>query len=170
MTVSEAYIPGDVCLGKQKALVIYRYIRLTRKSNPCIHMAFSEELKNLRLRLKLTQSEMALQLHVDPSRISRWEHDEVPTLDNVMRISKTYNVDALKWLDDDPTQLPDEVPPAEGPRLVHMSGTRTDPNEDRSEWRSKAVDLMARMADLLDYMLRKPRGGGGVANYLNYRE
>lgn len=132
-------------------------------------MSFSEQLKDLRSRLKLTQCEMAHKLHVDASRISRWEGGELPTLDNVLRISKTYNVDALKWLENEETCLPEEEPPMDGPRLVHMRDTQNDRNEDPSEWRAKAVDLMARMADLLDYMLRKPRGGGGVANYLNHR-
>jgi len=131
-------------------------------------MAFSEELKNLRLRLKLTQSEMAHMLHVDPSRISRWEHDEVPTLENVMRISKTFDVDALQWLESTEDHDQCEETPTEGPRLVHMKDGKMDLNDEPSEWRAKAVELLARMADLLDYMIRKPRGGGGVDNLLIY--
>lgn len=55
---------------------------------------FSEELRKLRHEQKLTQAEMAFKLHVDPSRISRWEHDEVPPTQMVERIGTTFGVNA----------------------------------------------------------------------------
>jgi len=120
---------------------------------------FAEELRKLRHDLKLSQSAMADRLHVDPSRISRWEHDELPPLNMVERISTTFGVNAHEWLHES-QQPPSADAPASEPRVVHMK-SEPSRNEDDSNWRGKAIDLLSRMTDLLESLIKNARRGGG---------
>lgn len=118
---------------------------------------FAKELRKLRHDQNLSQAAMAFMLHVDPSRISRWEHGELPPLHMVERISATFGVNAHEWLRESPP--PPEAAPANEPRVVHMKPEPTRTEED-GNWRSKAIDLRSRMADLLESVIKNARGGG----------
>jgi len=120
---------------------------------------FSEKLRKLRLGQKLTQAEMAFKLHVDPSRISRWEHDEIPPTQMVERISKTFGVNAHEWLHEEVPKSPQESATME-PRVVHMKSEAAHGNREEGSWRGKAIDLLSRMTDLLESLIKNARGGG----------
>lgn len=119
---------------------------------------FSEELRKLRHEQRLTQAEMAFKLHVDPSRISRWERDELPPLSMVERISATFGVNAHEWLHESPQQ-PNADASVSEPRLVHMKHESPRNDAEDSNWRSKAIDLLSRMTDLLESLIKNARGG-----------
>lgn len=119
---------------------------------------FSEELRKLRHEQKLTQAEMAFKLHVDPSRISRWEHDEVPPTQMLERISKTFGVNAHEWLREEVPNSPHESATME-PRVVHMKPEAAHGDREEGGWRGKAIDLLSRMTDLLESILKNARGG-----------
>ncbi|MBK9148675.1 MAG: helix-turn-helix transcriptional regulator [Flavobacteriales bacterium] len=121
---------------------------------------FAEELRKLRNDQKLSQSAMAYKLHVDPSRISRWEHDELPPLNMVERISTTFGVNAHEWLHDS-QKAPSADASAIEPRVVHMKPEPPRIDAEDSNWRSKAIDLLSRMTDLLESLIKNARGGGG---------
>lgn len=138
------------------------YLSDERNFKPWLHMALSKYLKDLRSSLNLTQCEMAHKLHVDPSRISRWENGEQPTLDNLQRIGKVFKVDTLKWLEVEEREALDHAEPTTGPRVIHMKDAPQHSSEP--DWRMKAVDLMSHMTVLLESMLRSPRGGGALSD------
>ena len=59
---------------------------------------FGERLKQLRLRLKLTQREMADELGITPASLSSYEvGGKIPTLPGAFAIAEKYNV-SLDWL------------------------------------------------------------------------
>ncbi len=120
---------------------------------------FAKELRKLRHDQNLTQAAMAFKLHVDPSRVSRWEHGELPPLNMVERISATFGVNAHEWLHEAP-QPPAADALANEPRVVHMKPEPTR-SEDDDNWRSKAIDLLSRVTDLLESLIKNARGGGG---------
>ena len=121
---------------------------------------FPKELKQLRHDLGLTQAEMAHRLDIDPSTYCRWEHKDKPPAYIVERISKRFNVDASHWIDHatKETAAPD---PDTKPRIVHLASAHDVDQSTDDNWRSKAVDLLSRMADMLETLLRGSRGGGG---------
>lgn len=120
---------------------------------------FHEELKALRIRLGLSQQEMADRLSIDRSTYSRLEHKEHPPAYLVERINKMFQVDAWAWI------RPDEVAPdgEQGPRLVHLRPEQELAGNAEGNWRLKAVDLLGRITELLAAMIKDPgkRGGGG---------
>lgn len=122
---------------------------------------FSEELRKLRHEQKLTQAEMAFKLHVDPSRISRWEHDEVPPTQMLERISTTFGVNAHEWLREEVPKSPHESATA-APRVVHMKPEAAHGDREEGSWRGKAIDLLSRMTDLLESLIKNARGGGVI--------
>lgn len=103
---------------------------------------------------------MAFELGVDPSRISRAEHDEHPSMHLVERISTVYSVDAFAWLNEEAE--PAEQQGASTLRIAHRASVLPSaPDDAETNWRRQAVDLLARMTDLLESLLRGSRGGGG---------
>ncbi len=125
---------------------------------------FSEELKALRSRLGLTQQAMANRLSMERSTYCRLEHKEQPPPYMVERISKEFGVDAWAWMRSEEEE-PENVP---GPHVVHFHtiDQKVLSEEERTEraWRSKAVDLLARVTDLLENLIRssgRNKGGGG---------
>lgn len=99
---------------------------------------FAEKFKQLRLQHHLTQAEMGQRLSVDPSRISRWEHDELPTIHMVKRISKEFAVDALQWLGkEDLDRASSEPVQADALRIVHLEQeAEPDPGMNKRDERS----------------------------------
>lgn len=130
---------------------------------------FAEELRKLRHHQKLSQSAMAYKLHVDPSRISRWERDKLPPLNMVERISATFGVNAHEWLHDS-QKAPSADALANEPRVVHMKPEPPRNEVEDSNWRSKAIELLSRMTDLLESLIKNARGGGGVSKLISGRD
>lgn len=118
---------------------------------------FSEELKALRTHLGLTQLAMADRLNVERSTYYRWEHTEHPPAYVVERISKEFGVDAWSWLRPEETALPEP-----GPRVVHLRNEETEADREDSRWRLRALDLLTRITDLVEGIMKSPgkRGGG----------
>lgn len=122
---------------------------------------FSEELKALRIRLGLTQQAMADRLNVDRSTYCRWEHTERPPAYVLERISKEFEVDAWNWV------RPEEPATTEtGPRVVHLRNEEAEEDNEERHWRLRALDLLARITDLVEGIVKSPgkRGGGIVEN------
>ena len=118
---------------------------------------FSEELKALRTRLGLTQQAMADRLHVDRSTYCRWEHTEHPPAYVMERISKEFGVDTWSWLRPEET-----APPEPGPRVVHLRNDEAEEDNEERHWRLRALDLLTRITDLVEGIVKSPgkRGGG----------
>jgi transcriptional regulator with XRE-family HTH domain len=131
---------------------------------------FSEELKALRTQLGLTQQAMADRLHVDRSTYCRWEHTEQPPAHVLERISKEFGVDAWAWMRPEEEE-PEKIP---GAHVVHFHPTdqKVFSDEERAEsaWRSKAVDLLSRVTELLANLITSSgkNKGGGVGNHLYF--
>ena len=52
-----------------------------------------EKIKELRLKNKMTQKDLAEQLYVTAQAVSRWENGEVePSLNTITQIAKIFNV------------------------------------------------------------------------------
>jgi transcriptional regulator with XRE-family HTH domain len=129
---------------------------------------FSEELKALRTRLGLTQQAMADRLHMERSTYCRLEHKEHPPAHVVERISKEFHVDAWSWL------RPEEpATPEPGPRVVHLRNDEAHEDSEERRWRLRALDLLARITDLVEGIVkisgRRGGGGGGVNTNPNCR-
>jgi len=121
---------------------------------------FAEKLKALRLDRKLTQVQMAELLCVDASRISRLEHDEHPSTHFIERLNKVFGVNAFEWMIE--AQRGDEEHPGHATtRVIHLKAANTIDDDQEVGFRSRAVDLLARMTDLLESLIRSSRGGGG---------
>ena len=59
----------------------------------CMHMEFHEKLQNLRKQKRLTQEELAQQLHVSRTAISKWESGRgYPNIDSLKLIAKAFSV------------------------------------------------------------------------------
>jgi transcriptional regulator with XRE-family HTH domain len=120
-------------------------------------MLFHEHLKKLRQELGYTQGYMAGLLNIDRSTYSRLEHKEKPPVYLVERICETFNVDAFAWLH---CGVIEAVPQDHdtGPKVIHMS--ESDQSVHERQWRSRAVDLLAQITNLLEHLMRSSRGGG----------
>lgn len=119
---------------------------------------FAQNLKKLRLKHDLTQTQMAERLCVDPSRISRWENDEPPSRRVLERIQQVFQVNAYEWTNGHDTSNGEEVAAPTEPTPHSEQVQDHDP-----AWRSKAIDAICRMIDLLESLVRRDRGqeGGG---------
>ena len=123
-------------------------------------MLFHEHLKKLRQELGLTQEKMAELLNMERSSYCRLEHNESPPVHYVERISSTFNVDAFRWLERTEEGTSQENGPA-GPRVIHMSGSESEQTTYDRQWRSRAVDLLSHITNLVEQLLRNSRWGGG---------
>jgi transcriptional regulator with XRE-family HTH domain len=117
---------------------------------------FAQNLKKLRLKHDLTQTQMAERLCVDPSRISRWENDEPPSRRVLERIQQVFQVNAYEWTNGHDTSNGEEVAAPMEPTPHSEQVQDHDP-----AWRSKAIDAICRMIDLLESLVRRDRGQGG---------
>ena len=120
---------------------------------------FARKLKALRTEHQLTQAQMAEKMCVDASRISRREQGGQPTTQFIERLNKVFGVNAFEWLEDDEDLATD----APVPRVVHLNATSTREENDETSWRTKTVELLTRMMDLLGSLTRNSRGGGELA-------
>jgi transcriptional regulator with XRE-family HTH domain len=122
-------------------------------------MRFHEHLKKLRQDLGYTQEQMAELLNIDRSTYCRLEHNPDPPLHYVERISMTFKVDAYRWL------RPEEIAeaPAQdgsasiGPKILHMPDL--DQAAHERHWRSRAVDILGQITNLMADLLKNTRGG-----------
>lgn len=120
---------------------------------------FAKRLKELRQDLGLTQAEMAHRLNIDASTYCRWEQKVKPPIHIIERISKQFNVDAFNWVERDNGHGSEQADVSK-PRVVHFTPVQPNTESTDEEWRSRAVDLLGRMVDMLETLLRGSRGGG----------
>lgn len=120
---------------------------------------FARKLKELRQLHKLTQDQMAARLGIDPSRISRVEHDVHPSSLLIERLYKVFGVHAHEWLSEE--EITDEPLPEILPRVVHLRSASAQEQNDDVGLRAKTVALLERMMDMLETITRNSRGGGG---------
>ena len=69
-------------------------------------MNLNENIKNFRLARKLSQVELAKELHVSKQCVSNWENDNIqPSVDMLVKIAKVFqtSTDALLGLQNDCT-------------------------------------------------------------------
>lgn len=82
-------------------------------------MNLPEKLAFLRRAKGLCQQELANEMNVSRQAVSKWESGNVmPSLDNLIYLSKLYGV-TIDSLIDDSQDLPPEPAPPESPRMEH---------------------------------------------------
>lgn len=79
----------------------------------------------------------------------------------VERISATFGVNAHEWLHESPQPTSPDASASE-PRVVHMKPEALHGDREEGHWRGKAIDLLSRMTDLLESLIKNARGGGNL--------
>ena len=75
-------------------------------------MELQDKLRCFRIENGISQLEAAEKLEVSRQTVYRWETGtSLPSMDNLMRLSKLYNVPLNVWTDDDWTPNPLHQPP-----------------------------------------------------------
>jgi transcriptional regulator with XRE-family HTH domain len=118
---------------------------------------FARKLKALRLEQKLTQAAMGQMLHTDASRICRLERGEHPSPRIIEQMNKVFGVNAYEWLVEEEESIADDAKP----RVVHINRSNMNDPNDEFSYRAKAIEMLGRMMDMLESLIRNSRGGGG---------
>ncbi|MCB9183085.1 MAG: helix-turn-helix transcriptional regulator [Flavobacteriales bacterium] len=120
---------------------------------------FAERLKQFRREHGLTQADLAHTLHVDASRISRWERGEPMPHQVIDRLNSAYAINAYDWFEQEDPQK-QQAADQGSPRVIHMNNGTKPSAEVEENWRAKALDVLSRMTDMLESLLKSSRGGG----------
>jgi transcriptional regulator with XRE-family HTH domain len=118
-------------------------------------MKFNEKIKALRNKAKLSQQELANQLNIHVTRVSKIENGHLlPSIDIVRRLTKIFNISADQLINEDKEDLKVSVQDKEFNEQVALINQL---DEDEKNALLKIIDSMLtkkRMKDLIDEKLK----------------